>query len=115
MQSQQVMATTKHFVCNDEEINRMAISVAVDERTLREIYFPPFEEAVKLGKTAAFMGSYNKVNGVYACQNMFLITNVLKQDWGFRGFIESDNAADHDGVQAALAGLDSTWRATLQR
>lgn len=106
MQSQQVMATTKHFVCNDEEINRMDISVAVDERTLREIYFPPFEGAVKLGKTAAFMGSYNKVNGVYACQNMFLVTNVLKQDWGFPGFIESDNAADHDGVQAALAGLD---------
>jgi beta-glucosidase len=106
MQSQQVMATTKHFVCNDEEINRMAISVMVDERTLREIYFPPFEEAVKLGNTAAFMGSYNKVNGVYACQNVFLITNVLKQDWGFLGFIESDNAADHDGVQAALAGLD---------
>ena len=106
MQSQQVMATTKHFVCNDEEINRMAISVMVDERTLREIYFPPFEEAVKLGNTAAFMGSYNKVNGVYACQNMFLITNVLKQDWGFSGFIESDNDADHDGVQAALAGLD---------
>jgi beta-glucosidase len=106
MQSQQVMATMKHSVCNDEEINRMAISVGVDERTLREIYLPPFEEAVKLGQTAAFMGSYNKVNGVYACQNLFLIANVLKQDWGFRGFIESDNAADHDGVQAALAGLD---------
>jgi beta-glucosidase len=86
MQSQQVMATTKHSVCNDEEINRMAISVVVDERTLREIYLPPFEEAVKLGQTAAFMGSYNKVNGVYACQNMFLITNVLKQDWGFLAF-----------------------------
>ena len=106
MQSQQVMATTKHSVCNDEEINRLAINVVVDERTLREIYLPPFEGAVKLGQTAAVMGSYNQVNGLFACQNMFLITNVLKQDWRFRGFIESDNAADHDGVQAALAGLD---------
>ena len=51
-----------------------AINVEVDERTLREIYFPPFEGAVKLGQTAAIMGSYNKVNGVFACQNMFLIT-----------------------------------------
>jgi beta-glucosidase len=58
MQSQQVMATAKHFVCNDEEINHSAINVVVDPRTLREIYLPPFEGAVKLGQTAAVMGSY---------------------------------------------------------
>jgi beta-glucosidase len=52
------------------------------------------------------MGSFNQVNGIFACQNRFLITNVLKQDWGWPGFIETDFAADHDGVQAALAGLD---------
>ena len=55
----------------------------VDERTLREIYLPPYEGAVKLGHTAAVMGAFNKVNGDFACQSLFLITNVLKQDWGF--------------------------------
>jgi beta-glucosidase len=57
------MATTKHYVANDEEVNRSAINVVVDERTLREIYLPPFEAAVKIANTAAIMGSFNKVNG----------------------------------------------------
>jgi beta-glucosidase len=111
------MATTKHYACNDQEINRgptndfdpttlPTMNVQVDERTLREIYLPPYESAVKLGHTAAIMGAFNKVNGDFACQSPFLITNVLKQDWGWLGFIETDFAAEHDGVQAALAGLD---------
>jgi beta-glucosidase len=117
MQSQQVMATTKHYACNDQEFNRgptndfdpttlPTMNVQVDERTLREVYLPPYESAVKLGHTAAIMGAFNKVNGDFACQNLFLITNVLRQDWGWLGFIETDFAAEHDGVQAALAGLD---------
>jgi beta-glucosidase len=117
MQSQEVMATTKHYACNDQEINRgptndfdpttlPTMNVQVDERTLREIYLPPYESAVKLGHTAAIMGAFNKVNGEFCCQSPVLITNVLKQDWGWRGFIETDFAAEHDGVQAALAGLD---------
>jgi beta-glucosidase len=117
MQSQQVMATTKHYTCNDQEINRgptndfdpttlPTMNVQVDARTLREIYLPPYESAVKLGHTAAIMGAFNKVNGEFCCQSPFLISNVLKQDWGWLGFIETDFAAEHDGVQAALAGLD---------
>jgi beta-glucosidase len=106
IQSQGVMATTKHFVANDEEINRFFINVLADERTVREIYLPPFEAAVKIGETAAIMGSYNKLNGDWACESHFLITEVLKQDWGFQGFIESDFAATHDGLKAAQAGLD---------
>jgi beta-glucosidase len=106
MQSQQVMATTKHYACNDQEIDRLAINVVVDERTLREIYLPPYEGGIKLGHSAAVMGAFNKVNGDFACESLFLDTNVLKQDWGFQGFIESDFTAIHDGLKAALAGMD---------
>jgi beta-glucosidase len=106
IQSQGVMATTKHYVANDAEVNRFFVNVVVDERTLREIYLPPFEAAVKLADTAAIMGAFNKVNGLFACESPFLITEVLKRDWSFRGFIESDFAAIHDGLQAALAGMD---------
>ena len=106
IQSQGVMATTKHFVTNDQEVNRFFVNVLADERTLREIYLPPFEAAVKLADTAAFMGAFNKVNGHFACESHFLVTEVLKQDWGFRGFIESDFGAVHDGLKAAKAGLD---------
>ena len=106
IQSQRVMATTKHYVANDAEINRFFINVVMDERTLREIYLPPFEAAVKLANTAAIMGAFNKVNGDFACESEFLITEVLKRNWGFRGFIESDFAAIHDGLKAALAGMD---------
>ncbi len=115
MQEHRVMATCKHPVANDQEINRNSIVVEVDERTLREIYLPPFEAAVKLGDTAALMGSYNKlkgdyatdqVNGDWACESYFLLTQVFKQDWGFPGFVESDYLAIHDGVKAAQAGID---------
>ena len=106
IQSQGVMATTKHYVANDAEVNRFFVNSVVDERTLREIYLPPFEAAVKLANTAAIMGAFNKVNGDFACESQFLITEVLKRDWGFRGFIESDFAAIHDGLKAAKAGMD---------
>jgi beta-glucosidase len=106
MQSQEVMATTKHYACNDQEINRLAINVVVDPRTLREIYLPPYEGGIKLGHSAAVMGGFNKVNGDFACESLSLDHSVLKQDWGFEGFIESDFAAIHDGLKAALAGMD---------
>lgn len=85
IQSQGVMATTKHYVANDEEVNRFFVNVIADERTLREIYLPPFEAAVKLANTAAIMGSFNKLNGDWACESSFLITQVLKQDWASKG------------------------------
>ena len=106
MQSQQLMATTKHYPCNDQEINRGSISVQVDERTLREIYLPPYEGAVKIGHTAALMSAFNQINGAFGSENFFTETIVLKRDWGFRGFIETDFGGDHDGLQAALAGND---------
>jgi beta-glucosidase len=115
IQSQGVMATTKHYVANDAEVNRFFVNSVVDERTLREIYLPPFEAAVKLANTAAIMGAFNKVNGDFAsdkvngdfaCESLFLDTQVLKEDWGFRGFIESDFGAIHDGLKAAKAGMD---------
>lgn len=78
----------------------------MDERTLREIYLPPFEAAVKLGNTAAVMSSFNAVNGDFASESEFLITQVLRQDWGFQGFVESDFVGIHDGLKAAKAGTD---------
>ena len=106
MQSQGVMSTTKHYVCNDQEFNREFQDVEVDKRTLREIYLPPFEGAAKLSRSAAFMGAFTIVNGDYACESRFLDHDVLKRDWGFKGFIESDFGAIHDGLKGALAGMD---------
>jgi beta-glucosidase len=85
MQSQGVMSTAKHYVCNDQEFNREFQDVEVDERTSREIYLPPFEGAAKLSRSAAFMGAFTLVNGDYACESRFLDHDVLKRDWGFQG------------------------------
>jgi beta-glucosidase len=106
IQSQKIMTTTKHYTVNDQGVSRHSIDVIVDERTLREIYLPPFEAAVKLADTAAFMAAYNKVNGDFAGESRFLITRVLKKDWGFQGFIESDLGGIQHGLKAAKAGLD---------
>ena len=106
IQSQGVWACAKHYVCNDEEENRTNVQILVDERTLREIYLPPFEAAVKVGHVATVMGAYNAVNGYFCCENPFLLTEVLKQEWGFKGILESDYNAIHQGLNAALAGCD---------
>ena len=111
IQSHGVMATTKHFALNDEEVNRTFIDIVADERTLREIYLPPFEAAVKLANTAVIMSAFNAVNadeenGGFASESKFLITEVLRRDWGFPGFVESDFLGIHDGVKAVLAGTD---------
>jgi beta-glucosidase len=106
IQSHRVMATTKHFALNDQEVNRTFIDIVADERTLREIYLPPFEAAVRLGNTAAVMSAFNAVNGDFASESKFLITEVLRQDWGFPGFVESDFLGIHNGVFAVLAGTD---------
>ena len=106
LQGEGVWATAKHLVCNDEEENRTNINVVVDERTLREIYLPPFEASVKKGRVANVMGAYNFVNGKQCNENSFLLTEILKNEWGFRGFVESDYLAIHNGLNAALAGCD---------
>jgi beta-glucosidase len=106
IQSQDVIATAKHFVANNQEFDRYDVSSDVDERTLREIYLPAFEAAVKEAKVGAIMDSYNPTNGVHMTQNNYLNTDVVKKEWGFDGIIMSDWGATHDGVAAANGGLD---------
>ena len=106
VQSQGVAATVKHYAANNSEFDRHNVNSIVDERTLREIYFPIFEAAVKEGHVGAVMDSYNLINGVHATQNGFLNNDVLKKDWGFRGILMSDWGATYDGVAAANNGMD---------
>ncbi|MCL5005634.1 MAG: glycoside hydrolase family 3 C-terminal domain-containing protein [Acidobacteria bacterium] len=106
VQSQDVVATVKHFDANNSEYDRHRSNSIIDERTLREIYLPAFEAAVKEGHVGAVMASYNLINGEHATQNKFLDTDVLKKDWGFRGILMSDWGATHNGIAAANAGLD---------
>src|SRR5580658_6024170 len=106
VQSQGVAATVKHYALNDQEFNRHNASADVDERTMREIYLPAFEAAIKEGHADAVMNSYNLVNGVHATQNDFLNLKVLKGEWGFQGVLMSDWDATYDGAGAANNGLD---------
>ena len=106
IQSQQVVATAKHFAANNQEFERNKLSSDVDERTLREIYLPAFEAAVREAKVGAVMDSYNLVNGVHSTQNHYINIDILKHDWGFDGILMSDWDATYDGVAAANNGLD---------
>ena len=106
LQSQQVGGCVKHFAANNQETDRMRVSAEVDERTLREIYFPAFERVVTTAGPWLVMCSYNKVNGEYASQHRWLLTDVLRGEWGFDGLVVSDWGAVHDRVAALRAGLD---------
>lgn len=106
VQSQQVIATVKHFAANDQEWERNNYSSNVDERTLREIHLAPFEAAVKEGHARAIMSAYNKVNGVHCSENRQLLTDILKNDWGFTGVVMSDWVSVYSAVDAANNGLD---------
>src|SRR5437660_3706740 len=106
IQSQQVLATAKHFAANNQEFERNKLSSDVDERTLREIYLPAFEAAVREAKAGAVMDSYNLVNGVHSTQNHHLNVDILKNDWKFDGILMSDWDATYDGIAAANNGLD---------
>lgn len=105
-QSQGVSSTIKHFMGNNSEVDRHQTDSIIDERTMREIYLPIFEAAVKEAHVGAVMDSYNLINGEHATQNGFLNNDVLKKDWGFDGVVMSDWDATYDGVAAALGGLD---------
>lgn len=96
IQENGVAACPKHFAVNSQELRRMAMDSVVDERTLREIYLTGFEIAVKEGKPRSIMSSYNKVNGTYANENAHLLKEVLRDDWGFDGFVVTDWGADND-------------------
>ena len=106
MQEQGVSATVKHFMGNNSEYDRHNTSSDMDDRTMREIYLPAFEAAVKEAHVGAIMNSYNLINGVHATQNDFLNNQLAKKEWGFDGIIMSDWSATYDGVAAANAGLD---------
>jgi len=106
VQSQGVVATVKHFAANNQEYDRHNVSSNMDERTLREIYLPAFEAAVRDGHAAAVMNSYNLLNGVHATQNTHLNNDVLKGEWKFDGILMSDWDATYSAVGAANGGLD---------
>jgi beta-glucosidase len=105
-QSEHVIATIKHFAGNEQETNRSGGNTTVDERTLRELYFLPFEIAVEKSHPGSVMCSYNRLNGDYACENNYLLNEVLKHDWNFPGIVQSDWGATHSTVKAIKAGLD---------
>lgn len=106
LQREGVGATVKHYVCNDSEFERNTISSEVDERTLREIYLPPFQAAVQEAGSWAVMSSYNRVNGVYAGDHRELLHDILKNEWGFDGIVMSDWFGTKSTVEAANNGLD---------
>jgi len=106
IQSRGVGASLKHFAANNQETNRMTVSAEVDERTLREIYLPAFETIVTREQPWTVMCSYNKINGVFAAENRWLLTEVLREEWGFEGLVVSDWGAVDDRIAALDAGLD---------
>ncbi|UUZ86964.1 hypothetical protein LJK88_33060 [Paenibacillus sp. P26] len=106
VQSEGVGTSLKHFAVNNQEHRRMSSDSVVDERTLREIYLASFEQAVKKGKPWTVMCSYNKVNGTYASENPYLLTDILRGEWGFEGYVMSDWGAVNERVDALKAGLE---------
>ena len=106
VQSRNVGTSIKHFAANNQEHRRMSSSSNADERTLREIYFPAFETSVKKAQPWTVMCSYNRINGVYASENPWLLTDVLRKEWGFEGYVMSDWGAVSNRVAGVAAGLD---------
>ena len=106
VQSKGVGTSLKHFATNNQEYRRHTISSEMDERTLREIYLPAFETAVKKAKPWTVMCAYNKLNGTFCSENHGLLVNILKDEWGFEGLVVSDWGAVHDRVASLQGGLD---------
>ncbi|CAE6431419.1 unnamed protein product [Rhizoctonia solani] len=107
IQSQGVQACAKHYLNNEQEHFRESSSSNVDDRAQHEIYLPPFLKAVQAG-VASFMCSYNQINGTYACENSYVLNNLLKSELGFQGYVMSDWWATHSGATSVNAGLDMT-------
>ncbi|MDA8067576.1 MAG: beta-glucosidase, partial [Actinomycetota bacterium] len=106
LQRHGVGASLKHFAANNQEADRLRVSAQVDERTLREIYLAAFEHVVKRARPWTVMSSYNRINGVYASENHWLLNQVLREEWGFEGLVVSDWGAVDDRARALAAGCD---------
>ncbi len=106
IQSRGVGTSLKHFAVNNQEFHRMSINTVVDERTLREIYFPAFETTIKKAQPWSVMCAYNQLNNEYCSQNRWLLTDVLRNEWGFSGLVVTDWGATLDRVKGLEAGLD---------
>lgn len=106
VESRGVAASLKHFACNNQEQDRTSVNVDVDLRTLHEIYLKAFEIAVKKGKPQSVMCAYNRLHSMWCSENSYLLTDVLKKEWGYEGFVVSDWGAVHDIGKALAAGLD---------
>lgn len=106
VQSKKVGTSVKHFAANNQETNRMSVNEIIDERTLREIYLPGFETCIKKAEPTTVMCSYNAINGELSSENKWLLTDVLRKDWGYKGMVMSDWAAVWHRVKGIKAGLD---------
>ena len=106
VQAHGVQACAKHYAINNQEDHRNSVNAVIDERTMRELYLPPFEALIREGKVASMMGSFNRLNGEFACENPTLLRDILRDAFGFRGWIMSDYGANHSTAEAANAGLD---------
>lgn len=106
MQAKRVGTSLKHYAVNSQEYRRMTLSSEVDERALREIYLPAFETTVKKAQPYTVMCSYNPVNGVHAADNKKLLTDILREEWGYEGIVVSDWGANNDRCKGILAGMD---------
>jgi beta-glucosidase len=106
-QAQNVIGDIKHYAVNDQESGRNEVDAIIGKRALRESDLLAFEIGVRIAQPGAVMCSYNAVNGDFACENKYLLTDVLKKDWGFKGFVVSDWGGTHSAVKASAAGLDN--------
>ena len=106
VQSQGIGTCVKHFAANNQEYRRFSMNALIDERTLREIYLAAFEKVVKQAKPMSMMAAFNKVNGTNCCENRYLLKDVLKDEWNYKGFVMTDWAAMTDRVASLYAGLD---------
>lgn len=106
VQSKGIGTSVKHFAANNQETRRMTVNTVVDERTLREIYLPAFETAVKKAQPWTIMAAYERLNGTYCAENKWLLTDVLRNEWGYEGIVVTDWGAENDRVSGLLAGQE---------
>ena len=106
VQSKGIGTSVKHFAANNQETRRMTVNTVVDERALREIYLAPFETAVKKAQPWTIMAAYNRLNGTYCAENKWLLTDVLRNEWGYKGIVVTDWGAENDRVTGLLAGQE---------